>query len=85
VKRRSILAAKPAVAGSGDTRHDSRFTRDGIDAGGLFQDPAGERSLMRALIALDWSEQAFAAVREVSYLYDLHEVILVHGIDLGMF
>ena len=40
---------------------------------------------MRALIALDWSEQAFAAVREVSYLYDLHEVILVHGIDLGMF
>ncbi|MBP6262484.1 MAG: universal stress protein, partial [Nitrospira sp.] len=40
---------------------------------------------MRALIALDWSEQAFAAVREVSYLYDLQEVILVHGIDLGMF
>ena len=40
---------------------------------------------MRALIALDWSEQAFAAVREVSYLYDLNEVILVHGIDLGMF
>ena len=40
---------------------------------------------MRVLIALDWSEQAFAAVREVSYLYDLQEVILVHGIDLGMF
>ena len=40
---------------------------------------------MRVLIALDWSEQAFAAVREVVYLYDLQEVILVHGIDLGMF
>ncbi|MCS6317651.1 MAG: universal stress protein [Nitrospira sp.] len=40
---------------------------------------------MRALIALDWSEQAFVAVREVTYLYDLQEVILVHGIDLGMF
>jgi nucleotide-binding universal stress UspA family protein len=40
---------------------------------------------MRVLIALDWSEQAFAAVREVAYLYDLREVILVHGIDLGMF
>ncbi|MCC2641585.1 MAG: putative Universal stress protein [Nitrospira sp.] len=40
---------------------------------------------MRVLIALDWSEQAFAAVREVSYLYELHDVTLVHGIDLGMF
>ncbi len=40
---------------------------------------------MRVLIALDWSEQTFAAVREVSYLYDLQEVVLVHGIDLGMF
>ncbi len=40
---------------------------------------------MRVLIALDWSEQAFAAVREVTCLYDLQEVILVHGIDLGMF
>lgn len=40
---------------------------------------------MRVLIALDWSEQAFAAVREAAYLYDLQEVILVHGIDLGMF
>jgi nucleotide-binding universal stress UspA family protein len=40
---------------------------------------------MRVLIALDWSEQAFAAVKEAAYLYDLQEVILVHGIDLGMF
>jgi nucleotide-binding universal stress UspA family protein len=40
---------------------------------------------MRVLIALDWSEQAFAAVREAAYLYDWQEVILVHGIDLGMF
>ncbi|GMV49410.1 MAG: Universal stress protein [Nitrospirae bacterium] len=40
---------------------------------------------MRVLIALDWSEQAFAGVREVSQLYDLQEVVLVHGIDLGMF
>src|SRR5687768_8563673 len=44
-----------------------------------------KRRPMRVLIALDWSEQAFAAVREVAYLYDLQEVILVHGIDLGMF
>ena len=40
---------------------------------------------MRVLIALDWSEQAFAAVREVAYLYELQDVMLVHGIDLGMF
>ena len=40
---------------------------------------------MRVLIALDWSEEAFAGVREVTYLYALREVILVHGIDLGMF
>ena len=40
---------------------------------------------MRVLMALDWSEQAFAAVREAAYLYELQEVILVHGIDLGMF
>ena len=40
---------------------------------------------MRILIALDWSEQTFAAVREVADLYELREVILVHGIDLGLF
>ncbi|MEP7151767.1 MAG: universal stress protein [Nitrospira sp.] len=40
---------------------------------------------MRVLIALDWSEQAFAAVREVAFLYELQDVMLVHGIDLGMF
>ncbi len=40
---------------------------------------------MRVVIALDWSEETFSAVREVAYLYDLQEVILVHGIDLGMF
>ncbi|MDR4471370.1 MAG: hypothetical protein MRJ92_01560 [Nitrospira sp.] len=40
---------------------------------------------MRVLIALDWSEQAFAAVREASYLYDLHEVVLLHESTSGMF
>ncbi len=40
---------------------------------------------MRVLMALDWSEQAFAAALKDWCVYDLQEVILVHGIDLGMF
>ena len=40
---------------------------------------------MRILMALDWSEETFAAVREAGSLYDIREAILVHAIDLGMF
>ncbi len=40
---------------------------------------------MKIVIGIDWSEQAFAAVREVFALYAPHEVVLVHGIDLSIF
>ncbi len=40
---------------------------------------------MKIVIGVDWSEQAFAAVREVFALYAPQEVVLVHGVDLGLF
>ncbi len=40
---------------------------------------------MKVVIAVDWSEQAFAAVREVFELYAPQEVVLVHAVDLGIF
>ena len=38
---------------------------------------------MRVVIAVDWSEEAFAAVQQVAALYPLEEVTLIHGVDLG--
>ncbi len=39
---------------------------------------------MKVVIAVDWSEQAFAAVREVFELYAPQEVVLAHAVDLGI-
>ena len=40
---------------------------------------------MRVVMAMDWAEHAFAAVRQTVELYPVHEAILVHGVDLGLF
>lgn len=42
-------------------------------------------SHMKVVIGVDWSEEAFAAVRQVFELYRPTDVALVHGIDLGIF
>ena len=40
---------------------------------------------MKAVIGVDWSEEAFAAVEQLGLLYRPTEVTLVHGVDLGFF
>lgn len=40
---------------------------------------------MRILAGVDWSDEAFAAVEQIGLLYRPDEVLLVHGVDLGMF
>lgn len=40
---------------------------------------------MKIVVGVDWSEEAFAAVQQISLLYKPDEVVLVHGVDLGMF
>ena len=40
---------------------------------------------MRILAGVDWSDEAFAAVEQIGLLYRPDEVVLVHGVDLGMF
>jgi nucleotide-binding universal stress UspA family protein len=40
---------------------------------------------MRILAGVDWSDEAFAAVEQIGLLYKLDEVVLVHGVDLGIF
>jgi nucleotide-binding universal stress UspA family protein len=40
---------------------------------------------MRILVGVDWSDEAFAAVEQVGLLYQPDDVVLVHGVDLGMF
>ena len=40
---------------------------------------------MRILVGVDWSDEAFAAVEQVGLLYKPDDVVLVHGVDLGMF
>jgi nucleotide-binding universal stress UspA family protein len=39
---------------------------------------------MRAVIGVDWSDQAFAAVTQTFQLYHPTDVTLVHGVDLGI-
>lgn len=41
--------------------------------------------MMHIVVGVDWSDEAFAAVSQVGLLYRPDEVILVHGVDLGMF
>ncbi len=40
---------------------------------------------MRIVAGVDWSGEAFAAVEQIGLLYRPDEVVLVHGVDLGMF
>lgn len=39
---------------------------------------------MRIAVGVDWSEEAFAAVEQIGLLYRPDEVVLIHGIDLGI-
>lgn len=39
---------------------------------------------MRIVVGVDWSDEAFVAVEQVGLLYRPDEVVLVHGVDLGM-
>ena len=40
---------------------------------------------MKIVAGVDWSDEAFAAVEQIGFLYRPDEVVLVHGVDLGMF
>ncbi len=40
---------------------------------------------MKIVAGVDWSDEAFAAVEQIGLLYKPDEVVLVHGVDLGMF
>jgi nucleotide-binding universal stress UspA family protein len=40
---------------------------------------------MRVVAGVDWSDEAFAAVEQIGLLYRPDDVVLVHGVDLGMF
>lgn len=40
---------------------------------------------MRIVAGVDWSDEAFAAVEQIGFLYRPDDVVLVHGVDLGMF
>src|SRR5262245_11178652 len=40
---------------------------------------------MKFVIGMDWSEEAFAAVKQALLLYRPTEVVLVHGIEMGVF
>ena len=40
---------------------------------------------MKVVAGVDWSDAAFAAVEQLGLLYRPEEVILVHGVDLGLF
>jgi nucleotide-binding universal stress UspA family protein len=39
---------------------------------------------MRIVVGVDWSDDAFAAVEQIGLLYRPDDVVLVHGVDLGM-
>ncbi len=39
---------------------------------------------MRIVVGVDWSDEAFAAVEQIGLLYRPDDVVLVHGVDLGM-
>jgi nucleotide-binding universal stress UspA family protein len=40
---------------------------------------------MKVVAGVDWSDEAFSAVEQLGLLYKPDEVLLVHGVDLGMF
>lgn len=40
---------------------------------------------MRIVAGVDWSEAAFAAVKQIRLLYRPDDILLVHGVDFGIF
>ena len=40
---------------------------------------------MRIVVGVDWSDEAFSAVEQIGLLYRPNDVVLVHGVDLGIF
>lgn len=40
---------------------------------------------MRVVAGVDWSEESFAAVEQLALLYRPDEVVIAHGVDLGVF
>ena len=40
---------------------------------------------MKVVAGVDWSDAAFAAIEQLGLLYRPEEVMLVHGVDLGLF
>jgi nucleotide-binding universal stress UspA family protein len=40
---------------------------------------------MKVVAAVDWSEESFAAVEQLAVLYRPEEVVIAHGVDLGLF
>jgi nucleotide-binding universal stress UspA family protein len=39
---------------------------------------------MRIVVGVDWSDDAFAAVEQIGLLYRPDDIVLIHGVDLGM-
>jgi nucleotide-binding universal stress UspA family protein len=40
--------------------------------------------MMRIAAGVDWADEAFAAVEQIGLLYRPDEVVLIHGVDLGV-
>jgi nucleotide-binding universal stress UspA family protein len=40
---------------------------------------------MRVVVGVDWSEASFAAAQQLGLCYRPDEVVIVHGVDLGLF
>lgn len=40
---------------------------------------------MKVVAGVDWSDESFTAVKQLGLMYKPDEVVLVHGVDLGMF
>ena len=39
---------------------------------------------MRIVVGVDWSDEAFAAVEQIGLLYRPDDIVLVHGVELGV-
>jgi nucleotide-binding universal stress UspA family protein len=40
---------------------------------------------LKVVVGVDWSEESFAAVEQLALCYRPDEVVIVHGVDLGLF
>jgi nucleotide-binding universal stress UspA family protein len=43
-----------------------------------------EGAIMRIVAGVDWSDEAFATVEQLGLLYRPDDVVLIHGVDLGI-